>query len=529
LFIKVSDTSIWRFFVVYYLLISKKMSDRVFIFDTTLRDGEQVPGAKLNTVEKIEIAKQLDALGVDIIEAGFPISSPEDFSAVEQVSRIASNATICALARGLDKDIEVAARSIEKAKQPRLHTFISASDIHIENQMKKSREEVLVMVEKAVKKAKSYVDDVEFSPMDASRADFDYLVEFIKVALAAGATTINIPDTVGYAIPEEWGSMIAKLVEAIPAFKSDIILSVHTHNDLGLATANALAGIENGARQVEGTINGIGERAGNCANEEIAMILQTRFKNRFTTGVNSKELFRTSRMVSQIMGLAVQPNKAIVGANAFAHSSGIHQDGIIKHRENFEIMNPQDVGVEESGIILTARSGRSALIHRLEKIGYTVSDNERDALYEKFLEIADQKKEVYDEDLRLIMNGGVQDEGKEQFTLDLIQVLCGNKNIPTATVRIKNKNSETIHESVATGTGPVDAAFKAVDQITEFDIELKEYLVQAVTKGIDAHGKVSVQIEFDGSRYFGAGADGDIIVASTQAYIRAINQIKAND
>jgi 2-isopropylmalate synthase len=504
---------------------------QIFIFDTTLRDGEQVPGAKLNMVEKIEIARQLEILGVDIMEAGFPISSPEDFKAVQEVAKIIKNSSVCALARGLDKDIETAAKSIEKAARPRLHTFISASDIHIENQMRKTREEVLEMVRQAVTKAKSYVDDVEFSPMDASRADVDYLIKFIKVAIEAGATTINVPDTVGYAMPGEWGNTVKRLVEAIPEFKDKVVLSMHTHNDLGLATANALAGIENGARQIEGTINGIGERAGNCANEEIIMILKTRYKDKFEVGINTKEIYRTSRMVSQIMGLPVQRNKAIVGENAFAHSSGIHQDGMIKYKNNFEIMDPTDVGVEGTGIILTARSGRAALIHRLEKLGYNFTKETIEPMYEKFLEIADKKKEVYDDDLKAMMEPvSDNDNNDKNYELELLQVLCGNKNIPTATVRIKS-GEDKIHEGVATGAGPVDAAFSAIDNILDKtnknhkDIVLKEYLVQAVTEGIDATGKVSVQIEYSGSKFFGYGSDDDIIVASVKAYIDALNKI----
>jgi 2-isopropylmalate synthase len=501
------------------------MTKQIYIFDTTLRDGEQIPGAKLNTVEKIEIAKQLENMGVDVIEAGFPISSPDDFESVSQIAKTIKNTQICALARGLEKDIEIAAESIKKAKYPRIHTFISASDIHIDNQMKKTRSEVLKMVEFAVKKARKYTDNVEFSPMDASRADLDYLIEFINVAIKSGANTINIPDTVGYATPEEWGNLIRNIVERIPEFKDEVVLSVHTHNDLGLATANALAGIQNGARQVEGTINGLGERAGNCAIEEIAMTIKTRYNNQFSTNINTREIVNTSKLVSQIIGIQVQPNKAIVGANAFAHSSGIHQDGIIKHRENFEIINPKDIGLDESGIILTARSGRKALKHRIEKLGYRISSQERlDNLYEKFLEIADRKKEIYDGDLKLLMS---RTNGKtnHKYKLELIQVLSGNKNIPTATVSILDIKTKKIKEGVSTGTGPVDACFKAIDCIVGKDILLKEYLVQAVTEGIDAQGKVSIEIEFEKSTYYGFGADGDIITASAMAYIDAINQI----
>ena len=376
------------------------MPDQVYIFDTTLRDGEQVPGAKLNTAEKLTIARQLETLGVDIIEAGFPISSPEDFKAVKLVADTLTEPSVCALARGLDLDIETAARAVEGAAKPRIHTFISVSDIHIQYQMRKTREEVLTMVERAVRKAKSYCNDVEFSPMDASRADLDYMIKFTQVAIDAGATTINFPDTVGYAVPEEWGAWMKRIVEAIPAFKDEVVMSMHTHNDLGLATANAIAGVVNGARQIECTLNGVGERAGNCSLEEVVMILNMRYKDRFRTNINTPEIIKTSRMISETMRIPVQPNKAIVGANAFAHSSGIHQDGIIKHRENFEIMDPKSVGADGSAIVLTARSGRHALLYKLRSLGHEVNKEDVDDLYHRFLELADREKYVSDEALK---------------------------------------------------------------------------------------------------------------------------------
>ncbi|MEM9834501.1 MAG: 2-isopropylmalate synthase [Bacteroidota bacterium] len=379
------------------------MKQRVYIFDTTLRDGEQVPGAKLNPEEKLILAQQLENLGVDIIEAGFPISSPQDFNAVKTIAESLKKATVCALARGLDADIDTAARSVENAANPRIHTFISVSDIHIEHQMRKTRDEVLKMVDHAVSRAKKYCDNVEFSPMDASRADIDYLIKFTKVAIDAGATTINLPDTVGYAIPEEWGAMCKRMVEEIPAFKDEVVMSMHTHDDLGLATANAIAGIANGARQIECTLNGVGERAGNCSLEEVVMIIESRYKNRFETGINTRELVPTSRMVSSTMHLPVQANKAIVGANAFAHSSGIHQDGIIKMRENFEIIDPATVGAEGSAIILTARSGRHALLYKLRALGYEVDKREVNDVYQQFLELADREKEVSDVALKEMM------------------------------------------------------------------------------------------------------------------------------
>jgi 2-isopropylmalate synthase len=500
------------------------MSDRIYIFDTTLRDGEQVPGASLNTIEKVEIAKQLEALGVDIIEAGFPISSPGDFSSVVAVAKAIGESIICPLARAVDKDIDAAAESVKHAKKKRIHTFISTSDIHIVNQFKTTREDIKERAVAAIKRAKSYVDDVEFSAMDAGRSDKEYLAEVVEAAIKAGATTINIPDTTGFTFPEEFGKIIKFLKDEVEGI-DDIVISVHCHNDLGLATANTLAGIENGARQAEVTINGIGERAGNTALEEVVMALKLRRKDIYKTKINSKEIYKTSRLVSGLMGIPVQPNKAIVGGNAFAHSSGIHQDGIIKHRENYEIIDPKEIGVEESGIILTARSGRKALTHRLEKIGIRVKQKDLDNLYEKFLEIADKKKEVHDDDLRMLVSAESEVAKDANWGLELIQVICGNKNVPTSTIKIKNNKTKEIITQTATGDGPIDASFKAVDMVVEKTIKLKEYLVQAITEGMDAQGKVNVEIELEGQTYYGFGADTDIIVASVKAYIDALNKI----
>lgn len=497
-------------------------NDKIYFFDTTLRDGEQIPGASLNTIEKVEIAKQLEVLGVDIIEAGFPISSPGDFKSVQEIAKTIKKSTVCALARAIEKDIDVAAESIKMAKYGRIHTFISTSDLHIKYQFKSTREEILKRAVDAVKRAKKYTDDVEFSPMDAGRSDFDYLAQVVEATIKAGATTINIPDTTGYTFPEEFKSMIEYLYKNVDGI-NDIVVSVHCHNDLGLATANTIAGIEAGARQAEVTINGLGERAGNTALEEVVMALKTRRGDKYGIDIDTKEIYKTSRMVSSLMGIAVQPNKAIVGSNAFAHSSGIHQDGIIKHRETYEIIDPKDIGLDESEIILTARSGRKALVHRLEAIGFSIDPKEVDSLYQKFLEMADKKKQIYDEDLQFLM--GEVNEKDSKFKLELIQVLCGNKNIPTATIKLKdNETGKILIESVV-GTGPVDAAFKAVDKIVGKKVILKEYLVQAITEGIDALGKVSVQIECEGKIFYGHGADPDIIVASVKAYIDAVNRI----
>ena len=379
------------------------MKKQIYIFDTTLRDGEQVPGCQLNTFEKVEVAKQLQLLGVDIIEAGFPISSPQDFASVQEISRQIQNARVCALARGVEKDIDVAYASIKEAESPRIHTFLPISDIQIENIMHKSRSEVLALIRHTVSYARKYVSDVEWSGMDASRADIDFLTDACQTAIDAGATTINITDTVGYAVPHEFGIMIRDLVKRIPRFTEDIILSVHVHNDLGLATANSLVGVQEGARQIECTMNGLGERAGNSALEEIVMVIQTRYKKQFRLNINSKQIYKTSQMVSNLMHMPVQRNKAIVGLNAFAHSSGIHQDGILKKRDTFEIMDPKDVGVEQSALVLTARSGRAALQHHLKRLGYKLTTKQLGEKYIEFLTIADNKKEVSDDDLNVLM------------------------------------------------------------------------------------------------------------------------------
>jgi len=512
-----------------FLFIKRIKMKEIIIFDTTLRDGEQVPGAKLNTIEKVAVARQLEALGVDVIEAGFPISSPEDLNSVQEVAKAIKKSTVCALARGVDKDIEVAYESIKKATKPRIHTFVSASDIHIVKQMRKKHSEVIKLIENAVKKSKSYVDDVEFSPMDASRANPEFLVEVIKAAINAGATTINVPDTVGYAMPDEWGQLIKFIVKEIPAFNEDIILSVHTHNDLGFATANALMGIENGARQIEGTINGIGERAGNCANEEIIMAIKTRKNKEYKININTKELFNTSKMVSQIMGLPVQANKAIVGANAFAHSSGIHQDGIIKSRNNFEIIDPKEVGISESGIILTSRSGRGALVDKLKKMGFEFDKVSINAFYDDFLRLADRKKEITANEIKLVIAGLTEELLNDKFKLELIQAITGNKNLPTATIKIKDIEDNKTYEETRIGIGAVDAAYKAITNNIYKDAKLKEFLVQAISEGANSKGQVNVKIEYKHKEYFGFGVHDDIVVASTKAFIDAINKISLSN
>ncbi len=505
-------------------------NNKIYVFDTTLRDGEQVPGAALKTVEKVEIARQLERLGVDIIEAGFPVSSPGDFESVMQVSKAVGDIVVCGLTRAVEKDIEVAAAALKFAKHPRIHTGIGASDIHIKQKFNSNREDILERAIKAVKFARKFVEDVEFYAEDAGRADPEFLAMMVEAVIKAGAGVVNIPDTTGYNFPDEFAAKIRYLYEHVSNIDKAII-SVHCHNDLGLATANTLAGIEAGARQIEVTMNGIGERAGNTALEEVVMALKTRRNNEFVMGINTKEISRTSKMVANLMGLPIQANKAIVGRNAFAHSSGIHQDGVLKQRDNYEIIDPNDVGVEQSAIVLTARSGRAALLFRIQNLGYDLSKDKKadvDALYEAFLKVADQKKEVYDGDLRLLMSANGRTGGKDKrWDLELVQVICGNKNIPTATVTVTDKKQKP-KTITAMGDGPVDAVFKAIETIVGSSLDtitLKEYLVQAITQGIDAQGKVTVEIEVAGKNYYGFGANADIVVASAAAYIDAINQV----
>lgn len=496
------------------------MDNKVYIFDTTLRDGEQVPGCQLNTVEKIEVALALEELGVDVLEAGFPISSPGDFNSVVEISKNISRPTICALTRAVAADIECAADALKFAKRGRIHTGIGSSDIHIKNKLKTTRENILEKAAWAAKYARNYVDDVEFFCEDAGRADLDFLAKMVETVIAAGATVVNIPDTTGYCLPEQYGAKIAYLMNNVPNIDKAII-SVHCHNDLGLATANSIAGLKNGARQVEVTMNGIGERAGNTSLEEVAMVLRSHQETmHLTTDINIKKIYPTSRLITRLMRMPVQPNKAIVGRNAFSHSSGIHQDGVLKNRENYEIINPHDVGVPESLIVLTARSGRAALKHRLEKIGFQLEQEELDATYKRFLEVADQKKEIFDEDLLEMM--GQSREGRI-YEIDNLEVHCGKKHQATATVTLL-KAGEKMTE-IADGNGPVDATLKAIDKIVKQQVRLEEYLVQAVTGGSDDLGKVHIQVSKDGVFYYGFGADTDVIYATAKAYVDALNKV----
>lgn len=497
------------------------MNNQVYIFDTTLRDGEQVPGCQLNTIEKIEVAEELEFLGVDIIEAGFPASSPGDFNSLVEISKAVKNPTICALTRAVKSDIDCAADSLQYAKNKRIHTGIGASDIHIKTKFNSTREKILEQAIWAVKYAKSYVEDIEFYAEDAGRADLKFLSKMVEAVIGSGATVVNIPDTTGYCLPQEFGAKIKYLFENVKNIHHAII-SVHCHNDLGMATANSLSGILNGARQVETTINGIGERAGNTALEEVVMILKTHKGLDLKTNIDAKKIAPSSRLVSRLMSMPVQPNKAIVGRNAFAHSSGIHQDGLLKNRENYEIIDPKDVGITSSSIILTARSGRAALLHALAKLGYKFTKNQITDIYEKFLQLADKKKNICDQDLLFLMGDGKLDKDRsyDLKSLKVTSVMPGN---PDATVILKKGNHEISMKEY--GNGPIDAAYKAINKIVNKKINLEEYLVQAITGGSEDLGRVHVQLSYKNKVYYGFGTDTDIIVASVKAYLDGINKI----
>ncbi|MFA6712254.1 MAG: 2-isopropylmalate synthase [Bacteroidales bacterium] len=497
------------------------MNEKLFIFDTSLRDGEQVPGCQLNTIEKIELAKALESLKVDIIECGFPISSPGDFKSIVEISKIITESTICALSRAVEKDIEVAAESLHFATRKRIHTGIGTSDPHIKYKFNSNREEIIKRAVTAVKYARKFVDDVEFYAEDAGRTENEYLARVIEAVIKAGATTVNIPDTTGYCLPEEYGSKIKYLINNVPNIDKAII-STHCHNDLGMATANTLSGVINGARQVEVTINGVGERAGNTALEEVVMAIKSRKDIQVYTDIITKNICKTSRLVETLMRMPVQPNKAIVGRNAFAHSSGIHQDGVLKNRESYEIIDPVDVGVNESTIALTARSGRAALKHHLVRLGIELSNAELDTAYDKFLKLADCKKDIKDDDLYLIA-GITKDKHEQKIKLNYLQVVCGKDSIPMATVKLIIDGEEC--SSTSSGNGPIDAAFKAVKILIHRKITLEEFLVQAITRGSDDMGKVHIQIENKGNIYYGFSANTDIITASVEALINAISKI----
>jgi 2-isopropylmalate synthase len=504
--------------------------EKVVIFDTTLRDGEQSPGASMSIPQKLEIARQLAVLGVDIIEAGFPVSSPAQFEATKLVAEQVKGPVIAGLARANAGDIEAAGKAIAPAKKKRIHTFIATSPIHMKHKLKKEPAEVLKMAVEAVKFARTFTDDVEFSPEDACRSEIPFLLEVLSAVVEAGATTLNIPDTVGYVLPYEYGQLIAKL-------KSDVrgigkcIISTHCHNDLGMAVANSLAGVRNGARQVECTINGLGERAGNAALEEVVMAIRTRAdffgqaaKDGLTTNINTKEIAKTSQLVSQLTGFVVQPNKAIVGANAFAHESGIHVDGILKERTTYEIMTPETIGLTGSRMVLGRHTGRHGFAERCKQLGYKLSKDEVEQAYQRFLEVADKKKEVFDADVAAIINDQIR-VVEQVYVLEYLHVASGTGTLPTASVRMKCKDEKKL--AAAFGDGPVDAAYEAIRQAIGLTPELESYSIRAVTSGKEALGEATVRIRDNGRTFIGRGVSTDIIEASAKAYVDAINRMIA--
>ena len=545
------------------------MQDKVIIFDTTLRDGEQAPGASLSVAEKLEIAQQLAILGVDVIEAGFPVSSPAQFDATKLIAEqvkgpstgstllttggsaalttgsLRTGPTICGLARAHEADITSAGKALAPAKKRRIHTFIATSPIHMKHKLNKTPAEVLKMAVAAVKLAKTFTDDVEFSPEDACRSEMPFLIEILTAVIEAGATTLNIPDTVGYVLPYEYGQIIAQLVAGVPGIDKTVI-STHCHNDLGQAVANSLAGVRNGARQVECSINGLGERAGNAALEEVVMAIHTRpdfftgsamlpsttlragttgkaaSGKPLTTGIKTTEIYRTSQLVSRLTGFVIQPNKAIVGANAFAHESGVHVDGVLKERKTYEIMTPETIGLAGSRMVLGRHTGRHGFADHCKKLGYKLSKDEIEQAYQRFTQVADKKKEVFDEDLVAIIDDEVRSV-EHTFTLEYLRVLIETGNAPQATVKIKTK--EGIKEAQAEGDGPVDAAYNAIREATGFSPKLESYTIRAVTSGKEALGEATVKIKTDGRTFVGRGISTDIIEASAKAYIDAINRM----
>lgn len=496
------------------------MSDRLFIFDTTLRDGEQVPGCQLNTVEKIQVARALEGLGVDVIEAGFPVSSPGDFNSVVEISKAVTWPTICALTRAVEKDIDVAAEALKYAKKKRIHTGIGTSEYHIRHKFNSDQEEILERAVAATKYAKKYVEDVEFYCEDAGRTGNAYLARVVEAVIKAGATVVNIPDTTGYCLPDEYGAKIRYLMEHVPNVHQAVI-STHCHNDLGMATANTVQGVLNGARQVEVTVNGIGERAGNTSLEEIAMIFKSHKEKEIATNINTTKIYNISRMVSSLMNMPVQPNKAIVGRNAFAHSSGIHQDGVLKNRESYEIMDPKDIGIDDNAIVLTARSGRAALKHRLNVLGVEMEQEKLDKVYPEFLKLADRKKDINDDDVLMLV--GKDRTEMHRIKLEHLQVTSGIGLQSMASVCLNLSGVRRCE--AAAGNGPVDAGIKAVKKaISNSDMTIQEFLIQAISKGSDDTGKVHMQVEYQGNVYYGFSANTDIIAASVEAFVDAINK-----
>jgi len=494
------------------------MGDKIFIFDTTLRDGEQVPGCQLNTVEKIEVAKSLEELGVDIIEAGFPVSSPGDFNSVVEISKAVTWPVICALTRAVPNDIKVAADALQYARHKRIHTGIGTSDYHIRYKFNSTREEIIERAVAAVSYARKFVEDVQFYAEDAGRTDNEYLARVVEAVIKAGATVINIPDTTGYCLPGEFGEKIKYLMEHVNGIHK-VVVSTHCHNDLGMATANTISGIINGARQAEVTINGIGERAGNTALEEVVMTLRSHRELALDTNINATRISSISRQVSSLMNMPVQPNKSIVGRNAFAHSSGIHQDGVLKNRESYEIIDPKDVGIDENSIVLTARSGRAALKHRMHVLGIELEKQALDKAYEAFLKLADRKKEITDDDV--LMLAGEHREN-HRIRVEYLQVTSGIGIKSVASVGLNIAGEK--FEACATGNGPVDAAISAIKIIIRRQMLVKEFLIQAINKGSNDVGKVHMTVEHDGRQYYGFSANTDIVAASAEAFVDAINK-----
>jgi len=499
--------------------------EKVIIFDTTLRDGEQAAGASLNLQEKLEIARQLEKLGVDVIEAGFPVTSPGDFEAVSLIAKEIRTPVICVLTHANLDAVDQSWEAVKEAEQPRIHIVLSSSDIHLFYQLRKSREEIMEMSCNTVARARKYCNDVEFSAMDASRTEPEYIYQILKAVIDAGATTVNIPDTVGYAMPEQFGTLIDGVFKNVPNINRAIV-SVHCHNDLGMAVANSLEALRHGARQVECTINGIGERAGNASLEEIVMALKTR-RDFFDliTNIDTTQIYNTSRLVSELTGFAVQPNKAIVGANAFRHSSGLHIDGIIKMPVTFEIMDPKSIGIPSSSLVLGKTSGRHAFRERLAELGYSLSEENFNRAFQGFKELADKKKEVTDRDIESLIAEELRTV-TEVYHLDHVEVSCGDHSIPTATVRLIGPDGQSLADA-ALGTGPVDAVYKAINRIVGIPNQLTEFTVKSVTEGIDAIGEVLIRIESKGVTYTGRGAATDVIVASAKAYMNALNRLLA--
>ncbi len=498
-------------------------AEKIYLFDSTLRDGEQTPGARLNYDEKVEVARQLARLNVDIIEAGFPVSSPGEMKAVKEISRQVKGPTICGLARAVKEDIDAAWEAIKEAEQSRLHVFLGASAIHMQHKFKKEPAQILEQAVDAVKYARRFTDDLEYSPEDASRADEEYLYRMIEAVIDAGATVINIPDTVGYAVPEEFGGLIRRIRENVSNMDRAMI-SVHCHNDLGLAVANSLEAVKNGARQVECNINGIGERAGNAALEEIAVALRIR-QNHFPyyTDLNFSEIYRTSRLVSKLTSISIPVNKAVVGLNAFSHSSGIHQDGVLKNKETYEIIDAELIGGSAARMLLTARSGRHAVLDQLNKIGFTLTKEQLDVIYKHFVDLADKKKEVYPEDLEALVLDHIS-ATEPRYRLDYLQTVSGSKSIPAAVIRLMKEDGNTIEE-VAVGAGPIDAAYNAINKITGLNVGLEKYRINAVTQGRDALGEVQVNLSYQDRSITGRGTSTDIIEASVKAYLNGLNKL----